>query len=256
MDMKAGDSVTIATPNKTGYIFDSWTMIEGLDSAVIGSTITMGSEDTKIRANWNPITYTVSYNCNGGTRTGSITSTTHSYDIPQNLAPNMCSRITAGTGTAGVVYHFLGWAESSTALVQDYDNQESIVNFSAQNGDSITLYAIWKNLFSYSNNSYIVLNDSSISCANCYRIKLKASGSFVLNTSASLDIFAVGGGAGGSIGGTYVSGGGGGYAVTVLNSEKGANTYNITIGAGGASLAQGNTTSGFGVSAPGGKVGQ
>ena len=262
MDMKAGDSVTLVSPTKTGYVFSSWTMTEGLDSTIVGLTITMGSEDTEIRAEWTPITYTVSYNCNGGTRTGSITSTTHSYDIPQNLAPNMCSRVTAGSGTAGSVYQFLGWAESSSALVQDYDNQESIVNFSTQNGDNITLYAIWINLFSYSNNSYIVLNDSSPSCANCYRIKFLLSGVITINSEIStlyIDLFIVGGGGAGGM--DAGSGGGGGYTKTFRGKEITGGNHIITIGAGGtvpSSYSAGNEggpTIAFLEKAPGGKGG-
>lgn len=92
-----------------------------------------------------------------------------------------------------------------------------------------------------------------------WKIRFLTSGTLkftdLKGAASGIDVFCVGGGSGGSAGG-----GGGGYTTTKKNVAVQANTnYTITIGAGGAQSTSGNpyngnTTSGFGVSAAGGSM--
>lgn len=72
---------------------------------------------------------------------------------------------------------------------------------------------------------------------------------FTVSKSGEIDVFLVGGGAGGSTG---RSGGGGGYTNTVKGIFVSAGNYTISVGAGGAINGVGGTSSAFGVNAAGG----
>ena len=91
--------------------------------------------DNKITftAKWEPITYQVAYNCNGGM--GSTATSTHTYDIKKNLTANGCTR-------SG--YKFLGWSGNNMAKLADFSNEDSVINLANTQGAIVTLYAVWK----------------------------------------------------------------------------------------------------------------
>ena len=63
---KASDTFTLTNPTKEGYTFIGWTGT-GLDSASMTLTIPQGSTGNKeFTANYNPITYSIVYNLEGG----------------------------------------------------------------------------------------------------------------------------------------------------------------------------------------------
>ncbi|MEN6339600.1 MAG: glycine-rich domain-containing protein [Clostridiaceae bacterium] len=105
--------------------------------------------------------------------------------------------------------------------------------------------------FSYSG-TYSYLDDGDGNC----RIRFLTSGIFTPIKNFTFDLFLVGGGAGGGAAGTGGrGGGGGGRTLTHLSIELQANTaYTVTVGAGGASNANGGTTSAFGYSISGGNT--
>ena len=86
-----------------------------------------------------------------------------------------------------------------------------------------------------------------------WRIKFLTSGVFRPLTKLRVDVFLVGGGAGGMNDGQSGFGGGGGYTTTVKNITLPSNAnLDVVIGAGGAPNGNGLETSCFGVSAAGG----
>ncbi len=239
MDLKNGDSVTIPNPTKTGYTFGSWNLTVGLDSTLVSSTFTMGTTDSTLQAIWVANTYTVTYNCNGGTG-GSTANSIHTYDVSKSLTTNGCYKLTAGSG--GMVYYLKGWATTSTATTPNYTNGQSILNLTSIGNDTINLYAVWSALFSYST-SYLVLDDyANTGIAGDWRIKLLTNGIFTSLANNSIDVFLVGGGGGGANSGSKASssegiggGGGGGYTnTTSVFSLSGNTDYAVVVGAGGS----------------------
>ena len=86
---------------------------------------------------WEPIKYTIAYNCNGGT--SSTASSNHTYDIEKELTSNGCKR---------VGYTFKGWSETSTGSVK-YTDKQKVLNLTSENGKTVTLYAVWQLNYSY-----------------------------------------------------------------------------------------------------------
>lgn len=114
----------------------------------------------------------------------------------------------------------------------------------------------WKPVYSYTGNAQLI-NDGNYN----WRIKFLTSGTLrftSLGNASTIDVFCVGGGAGGS-GSTnsYQPSGSGGYTTTTPNKYVGINVdYQIIIGAGGtgnSSNVNGGTSSAFSVSAAGGE---
>ena len=216
---------TLANPTKTGYTFNGWTGSNG-SSPQTSVTISKGSQgDKTYTANWTAKSYTITYNCNGGS--GSTSSSSHTYGVAKNLSSNGCYKIT--DGTSGMVYYMAGWSTSSSASAATYTNGQSVTNIN--NGSNTTLYAVWKNLFSYTGSKNVIHDGNGN-----WRIKFYTSGTFVANYNASLDVFAVGGGGAGTYAASDRGGGGGGGGYTT--TSKGftvfsATSYSVVIGAGG-----------------------
>lgn len=128
--------------------------------------------------------------------------------------------------------------------------------------------SVFKNtlpVFTYEGGTYSVEPDGEN-----WKIKFLTSGTFISEKDILVDVFAVGGGGGGTNGSTVGyegAGGGGGYTVTAREMPVLAGTpYEIVIGAGGSGSAysssatsrtagNGGDTSGFNVTALGGKGG-
>ena len=240
---------TLANPTKTGYTFNGWTGSNG-NSPQTSVTISKGSQgDKTYTANWTAKTYTITYNCNGGS--GSTASSSHTYGVAKNLSSNGCYKIT--DGTSGMVYYMAGWSTSSSASTATYTDKQSVSGVGS--GTNVTLYAVWKNLFSYTGSKNVIHDGNGN-----WRIKFLTSGTLKFTNlgtaTIGIDAFLVGGG-----GGTYENGtsgasggGGGGYTKTKKNItvEQGTN-YPIVVGAGGQAGANGGSSSGFGQSVSGGQ---
>lgn len=123
-------TVSSTVPSRTGYTFLGWSTSNSATTAsyVGGNTITVTSAGTTtLYAVWKVITYTVSYNANGGT--GAPAAQTKTYGV------NLTLSSTAPTRTN---YIFQGWATSSTGAVAYQPSGTYSTNA------SVTLYAIWK----------------------------------------------------------------------------------------------------------------
>ena len=121
-------TISSVSPSREGYTFKGWATSSTATSASYqpnGSISVSGN--TTLYAVWQVITYTVSYNANGGT--GAPTAQTKTYGQSITLSS------TAPTRTG---YLFQGWATSSTGAVAYQPSGTYSTNA------SVVLYAIWK----------------------------------------------------------------------------------------------------------------
>ena len=161
-------ALTLNTYYRTGYSFVGWhwqqTLI--LDKSKIsdsydlatqkakvthadGAKFTVSNEDDEqsLYAIWRNNKYYVKYNGNvegqgvGGNCqssdpvTGSMSNSTHYYNISSNLTDNGYSR---------KGYTFIGWATDSDETSERYTNQASISTLSSTDGGVVDLFAIWQ----------------------------------------------------------------------------------------------------------------
>jgi uncharacterized repeat protein (TIGR02543 family) len=123
---------------KTGYSFGGWnTQVDGAgtsysDEATLVNLSSIDGAEVNLYAKWEAITYTVVYNSNGGDG-GATASSTHTYDVPENLTANGFTR----TG-----YTFAGWSDSAVGSVS-YANTESVENLTTTKDATVNLYAQW-----------------------------------------------------------------------------------------------------------------
>ena len=124
----------IILPSSTisGYTLEGWYSDSALTNKVsdLNKQYTIDSTET-LYAKWEPITYEVNYDANGGT--GTMLSSTHNYNEQSTLNSNTFIR----NG-----YTFKGWSTSSIGSVV-YTNKASIKNLTTA-GNKITLYAVWE----------------------------------------------------------------------------------------------------------------
>ena len=92
----------------------------------------VGLEDLTYTAVWTPNAYTVSFDANGGEGTMDAQSLT--YDTQAALSANAFTR-------AG--YTFTGWNTARDGSGTAYADGQTIVNLTAVNGGTVTLYAQW-----------------------------------------------------------------------------------------------------------------
>ena len=228
----------ISTPTRAGYDFAGWE-VSGEESKIENNIFTMGKGGASLKATWSAKSYTITYNCNGGS--GSTSSSSHTYGVAKNLSSNGCYKITEGT--SGMLYSFAGWSTNSSASTATYADGQSVSGVGS--GANVTLYAIWKNYFSYTG-SYNVISDGS----GNWRIKLLSSGTLNINYATTIDLFLVGGGGGGS---ERLAGAGGGYTRTIKSILTEANSSKeIVVGKGGSYQSAGSESSAWGYKAAGG----
>jgi uncharacterized repeat protein (TIGR02543 family) len=118
---------------RTGYAFAGWvTSVDGTGTAVnSGQTIEVGSQNINLYPKWNPNTYTITYNLNGGT--GDISAAPTSWTVGNSDVTLPTTGITRtgytfGNGSSGY------WSSSQGGAA---------VSNSYSNIGNVTLYAIW-----------------------------------------------------------------------------------------------------------------
>lgn len=93
---------TLPTPTRTGYTFDGWyTTKTGGTKITSSSTVSITAAQT-LFAHWTIITYTVSYNANGGT--GAPASQTKTYGVTLTLSSTKPTRSSSSAGSYTVTY--------------------------------------------------------------------------------------------------------------------------------------------------------
>lgn len=128
-----GVTLTLTTiqPTRRNYLFLGWSKDRNATSAsyTAGGSYTDNS-DVTLYAVWryDPETYTIRYDANGGT--GAPASQTKTYGVPLTLSAVKPTR-------AG--YEFLGWATSRNATVSEYAPGERYTDEAG-----VTLYAVWR----------------------------------------------------------------------------------------------------------------
>lgn len=143
---KAPYGFTLANPeNKTGYTFDGWYLdnkkVTGVNESSLSFTNadelyaglnnrTIG--DLTITAKWNPNSYTVRYDSNGGA--GTMPNSTHTYDVEKSLSANSFEK---------EGWEFAGWNTKVDGRGDTYTNEQAVTNLTSENGGTVTLYAQW-----------------------------------------------------------------------------------------------------------------
>ena len=128
-------TISNTQPTRTGYTFLGWSTNQAATSASYqpGGTISI-SANTTLYAVWKAITYTISYNANGGS--GAPSSQTKTYGVALTLSS------TAPTRTG---YTFLGWSTSSSATSATYcTGSAHTTNNSYTTNAAATMYAVWQ----------------------------------------------------------------------------------------------------------------
>jgi uncharacterized repeat protein (TIGR02543 family) len=127
-------AITLPIPALTGYTFGGWY------DECNGSTVTVipqGSmEDKDFYAQWEAIAYTVVYDKNAADAAGDTLSSAHTYDVSAALTTNGFTR----TG-----HVFAGWNTEANGTGTGYDDEEVVENLTAVKGDTVTLFAQWRN---------------------------------------------------------------------------------------------------------------
>lgn len=140
--------VTFSDPVKTGYTFTGWTMNDQSTNGINtgkNATFTDSSDlydqlasrmtgNKTVTANWKANEYTIHFEGNGNSD-GSMSDESMTYDTEKALTANQFTK----TG-----YKFTGWNTKADGTGTKYDDKEKIKNLTAKNGDTITLYAQWK----------------------------------------------------------------------------------------------------------------
>lgn len=119
-------TITLAEPTKSGYTFGGWTLTDGNGAAV--TEIAQGSHgDMTLYANWNIVTYTITYELDGGTNAAANPATYKVTDADITLATPKKKG-----------YTFDGWTKDSN----DGTPVVGLVLDTAAAAD-VTVYAHW-----------------------------------------------------------------------------------------------------------------
>lgn len=125
-----GTDIKLSTtkPSRTGYTFSKWnTNDKGTGKSYNSGSTYTANESTTLYAVWNQITYTVSYNANGGS--GAPSAQTKKHGTALTLSTTKPTRAN---------YTFKGWATSSNGGVAYSAGGSYTANA------AVTLYAVWE----------------------------------------------------------------------------------------------------------------
>ena len=128
-----GVTITLSStiPTRTGYTFLGWNYQSSTSTTVThkaGALYNATNTNTTLYAVWQPYTYTVSYDANGGS--GAPDSQTKSHDVTLTLSSTVPTKTN---------YNFLGWGTSASSTSAAYSAGGSYTANAA-----ITLYAVWQ----------------------------------------------------------------------------------------------------------------
>lgn len=125
-----GETLTLSdsTPSRTGYIFKGWATSSGGSVAYAAGANYTANSGATLYAVWQAVTYTVSYNANGGS--GAPGNQTKTWGVNLTLSSTKPTRTN---------YNFKGWGTSANSTTVSYAPGATYSN----NG-AITLYAIWE----------------------------------------------------------------------------------------------------------------
>ena len=135
-----GEAMPSATtaPTRTGYTFMGYyTDVNGEGVKYYNADMTGArdcdlTEDTVLYAHWQGVSYSVSFNANGGS--GTMSSQIFEYGVSESLNANSFTR----TG-----YSFAGWNTEANGNGISYSDNEAVSNLTSVSEGSVTLYAQW-----------------------------------------------------------------------------------------------------------------
>ena len=130
-DVAEGGAFVVAAYDgtKTGYLFGGWN--DGTSIYAAGADYVMDTSNVTFTAVWNPISYIIAFSANGGT--GEMANLNVVYDTEITLTANAFTRADNA---------FEGWAISATGTAV-YGDAAKVVNLTAENGATVTLYVVW-----------------------------------------------------------------------------------------------------------------
>lgn len=123
-------AISVPAAERAGYDFKGWSL-DG--ETVVIPEEKVGLEDLTYTAVWEAHTYTVKFDKNSESATGTMEDIVLTYDKEQALSKNGFEREN---------YVFAGWGTHSDGAV-DYADGEKVLNLTAENSAVITLYAHW-----------------------------------------------------------------------------------------------------------------
>lgn len=121
---------TLPVPSRTGYVFVGW--FDENDCQIKEKDIYQVPKDITAIAKWSSASYVVIYDANGGT--GTMEATTHRWGVGKTLTK---------LGFQNTGYSFGGWNTKADGMGTTYSDQQSVVNLTSKNGETVTLYAMW-----------------------------------------------------------------------------------------------------------------
>lgn len=126
-------------PTATGYTFTDWYATASGAGVAFNFDSTQITSATTLYARWTPISYTVKFDKNDTSATGTMEDQTFTYDTAQSLSTNAFIKANST---------FTGWAETPTGEVKYTDAQE-VKNLATAQGSVVTLYAKWDDTPTY-----------------------------------------------------------------------------------------------------------
>ena len=134
--VKSGESYTITIKADKGYtlpaVTQSGVTYARSDDKTTASVMVTPTVDITVAIEAVPNTYTVAFNGNGSTDK-TMGTQTMTYDATDNLTANAYTK----TGC-----NFAGWSTTQNGNCE-YPDKASVKNLTAENGGTVTLYAIW-----------------------------------------------------------------------------------------------------------------
>lgn len=115
-------------PVKKGYVFQGW--YNGGEKLTEETVI---SADVEYTAKWEPVTYKVKFDGNGGE--GTVEAINCTYGQPVKMPKNLFTN-------AG--YTFVGWGSSKYGVAKYKEEEDVAEALATTQGADVTLYAIWR----------------------------------------------------------------------------------------------------------------
>ena len=126
---------TAADITKTGYTFGGWYDNEQCTGTAVTAISTTDFGNKTYYAKWTANTYTVKFDKNAETATGSMTDQSFVYDVTKKLKVNTYKNIG---------YRFTGWNTNAAGTGTGYADKASVSNLSTAPDGEVTLYAQWE----------------------------------------------------------------------------------------------------------------
>jgi len=128
-----GKSMKLPTPKKTGYTFAGWYTNSEFTKKIDSITSTKKS-DYNLVAKWTANKYTIAFNKNSSSATGTMSALSMKYNTPKELIKNKFVR---------KGYKFDGWNTKKDGSGTPYANKAEVSNLTSTSGKQVTLYAQW-----------------------------------------------------------------------------------------------------------------